>query len=126
MYVHSSSFVILLLFIYLYYYYYYGGGGGLHSVAYIDWVSIFQNSHEAFTIEWKTGGQSLTLSDSLTSYSLIASALSETMKPPSADDDDDDEVEFNVLGCRVDIYRDKLWPVRKHGSMLLYVHGNHW
>ena len=38
--------------------------------------------------------------------------------------EDGDDVELNVLGCRVDI-RDKLWPVRVHGSVLLYVHWNH-
>ena len=38
--------------------------------------------------------------------------------------DDDNDVEINVLGCRVDILGTN-WPVRKHGSMLLYVHGNH-
>ena len=38
---------------------------------------------------------------------------------------DDDDVELNVLGCRVDIIvRDKLWPMRVHGSVLLYVHRN--
>ena len=39
----------------------------------------------------------------------------------------DNDVELNVLGCRVDILliRDKLWSMRAHGSMLLYVHRNH-
>ena len=38
---------------------------------------------------------------------------------------DDDGVELNVLGCRVDIIiRDKLWPMRVRGSLLLYVHRN--
>jgi len=36
----------------------------------------------------------------------------------------------HVLGCRADIIiRDKLWPMPKHGSALLYVHRNrkaHW
>ena len=39
-------------------------------------------------------------------------------------DDDDDVVELHVLGCRVDIYRDKLSPMPKHGSMSLYVRRN--
>ena len=40
-------------------------------------------------------------------------------------DGDDDDVELNVLGCRVDIIiGDKLRPIRKHGSTLLYVHRN--
>ena len=44
------------------------------------------------------------------------------LRPSSYDDDD---VEFNVLGCRVGIIiRDKLWPMRVHGSVLLYVHIN--
>ena len=37
---------------------------------------------------------------------------------------DDDDVALNVLGCRADI-RNKLWPVRVHGSLLLYSHRNH-
>ena len=37
----------------------------------------------------------------------------------------DDDVERHVLGCRVDIIiRDKLLPMRVHGSILLYIHRN--
>ena len=39
------------------------------------------------------------------------------------DDDDDDDVELHVLGCRLTIW-DRLSPMPKHGSRLLYVHGN--
>ena len=35
---------------------------------------------------------------------------------------EDDDVEFNVLGCRIDMFRDKLRSMRVHGSVLLYVH----
>ena len=39
------------------------------------------------------------------------------------DDDEDEDVELHVLGCRLTIW-DRLSPMPKHGSMLLYVHGN--
>ena len=36
---------------------------------------------------------------------------------------DDDDVELHVPWMSADI-RDKLWPMPKHGSVLLYVHRN--
>ena len=37
------------------------------------------------------------------------------------------QVMLNVLGCRLTYYiiGDKLRPMREHGSVLFYVHGNH-
>ena len=36
-----------------------------------------------------------------------------------------DEVELHVLRYWLTFIRDMLRPVREHGSVLLYIHGNH-